>query len=179
MAKKIKKPAVKRELWFPLCFCLLLFLLSLLYFLLPKNNFDQARQQILVNPLNYSAHLNLAEELLKNHELNKAEKELEFLKQKEEKLYSSKNSLVLGSTSRLDDLWTNWQEQNPSEIQKLIDKWEKIVAETPNYRDGYLYLSLYYFKLGNRQKAQENLEKALDLDPNYPPAWELKNLISK
>lgn len=50
--------------------------------------------------------------------------------------------------------------------QKRVYEWEKIVAENPNYRDGWLQISALYAKIGNKDKAQEALWRAKIIDPN-------------
>ena len=153
----------------------LILVLTLYSFFLPKDKFQVARERILKNPQDFEAHLILAEEFLKNNQLKEAEKELIAAENIQELIH--KDQKVLGLTSKLEELYLRWQEENPKELEKLIEKWEKIVSETPTYRDGYLYLSLYYFKLGNQDKAQENLDKAVELDPNYEPTQELEKIV--
>ncbi|MFZ5365802.1 MAG: tetratricopeptide repeat protein [Patescibacteria group bacterium] len=156
---------------------LILFLI-LYSFFLPKDKFQLARERVLKNPNDLEAHLILAEEFLKNNELDKAEKELLAAQQiQQSSNLTIEQSRVLGLSSRLEELYLKYQEENPQELKKLIEKWEKIVSETPSFRDGYLKLSLYYFKLGQTEKAQENLQKALELDPNYEETRKLENLI--
>ncbi len=153
----------------------LILVLTLYSFFLPKDRFQFARERVLKNPKDLEAHLILAEEFLKNNQLEKAEKEL-IAAENIQKLIPN-DQQVLGLTSKLEELYLRWQEENPKELKKLISKWEKIISENPNYRDGYLHLALYYFKLGKKEKAKENLSKALDLDPNYKPSKELEKII--
>lgn len=155
----------------------LLLLITLYSLFLPKTRFELAKERILQNPNDFEAHLILAEEFLKNNQMGLAETELLAAKNIQHSAYNIENKRVLGLSSRLEELWLRYQEENPEELQKLIEKWERIVAETPTYRDGYLQLALYYFKLGDKEKAQENLQKALELDPNYEPTKELEKLI--
>ncbi len=49
--------------------------------------------------------------------------------------------------------------------QKTAFDWEQILAERPNYRDGWIQLAAIYHKLGNKEKAMEALEQAKLLDP--------------
>ncbi len=151
----------------------LLLLITFYSFFLPKDKFQMARERVLKNPNDFEAHLILAEEFLKNNQIKEAEKELTIA----QSLTINHELSVLGATSWFEELWLRYQEENPQELQKLVEKWERVVSETPTYRDGYLHLALYYFKLGNRQKAQENLQKALELDPNYEETRELEEII--
>jgi len=49
--------------------------------------------------------------------------------------------------------------------QKAAFDWEQILLEKPNYRDGWFYLSVIYYRLGQIEKAKEALKKAKKLDP--------------
>lgn len=155
-----------------------LFLLIIVYsFFLPKDRFQLARERALKDPRDLETHLILAEEFLKNNQIELAQVELLAAKDIVQSTKNKEKSQVLGLTSKLEDLYLRYQEEKPEELEKLISKWEKIVSETPTYRDGYLHLALYYFKLGNKIKAQENLQKALELDPNYEETRELEEII--
>jgi len=60
--------------------------------------------------------------------------------------------------------------------QSLISekqKWEKILASHPDYRDSYVKLALLEYQMGEREKAQIYLEKALEIDPNHEQARSL------
>ncbi len=50
--------------------------------------------------------------------------------------------------------------------QKTVYEWEQILAEKPDFRDGWLQLSEVYAKMGNKEKAQEALSRAKAIDPN-------------
>lgn len=159
-----------------------LFLLITIYsFFLPKDQFQLAKERILKNPNDLEAHLILAEEFLKNNQLEETERELVIAQklQSNNQQYGNiaNETRVLGFSSRVDELWLKWREENPQEIRKMIADWEKFVSENPTYRDGYLRLALYYSKLGQTEKARENLNHALELDPNYEPAKELEEII--
>jgi len=155
---------------------LLLFTLS--SFFLPKNRFQLAKERVLRNPKDLEAHLILAEEFLKNNQLDEAGRELREAERlqrlNDQKMEQSK---VLGLNSRFEELYLRWQEENPRELEKLIKKWENIVSENPTYRDGYLYLALYYLKEDNKEKAIDNLSKAIALDPNHESIKEIEKLI--
>ncbi len=56
------------------------------------------------------------------------------------------------------------------ELIKLFDLknyWEKLIAFSPTYRDGYLQLAVIYYQLGDADKAHEYISKVYELDPNY------------
>jgi Tfp pilus assembly protein PilF len=154
----------------------LLFLIVFFSLLLPKNQFQLAKEQLIKNPGDFEAHLTLAEEYLANNQIKKAEKEL-LLVQKN----SENRKTVLGkqTSAKIDRLWQKKRESDPKDIRKLIGKWEAIVFEKPDYRDGYLQLALLHYKLYENQKARENLKKALELDPNFEPVKKMKKEIEK
>lgn len=49
--------------------------------------------------------------------------------------------------------------------QRLAFDWEQILAERPDYRDGWIQLAATYYKLGDKEKAKEALQRARSLDP--------------
>lgn len=181
-ARKVLEPRAARASRYgaPAGVALIILLISLSLFL-PKDQLQQAKERLTRNPSDFEAHLILAEEYLKNNQLEEAERELLLAQKIQKSSYQASErprTGILGvATSTLAQLWQRKMESNPEDIRKLIEYWEKIVAEEPDYRDGYLHLALYYFKLGNKDKARENLDKALDLDPNYEPAKELEKIL--
>lgn len=155
----------------------LLFLLVVYSLSLPKDRFQQTKEKILRNPNNPEAHLILAEEFLNNNELDKAEQELLIASNIQQ---TTDNKVkVLGITSKIEEFWNRWREQNPQAIEKEIAKWQEFVAENPTYRDGYLRLALYYQKLKYLEEARVNLAKALDLDPNFPGTKKLQEVLGE
>jgi tetratricopeptide (TPR) repeat protein len=135
-------------------------------FFLTKDKFQLAKEQLIKNPNDFEAHLILAEEYLKNNQVEEAEKEL---------------LLAQGNTDKSDlkwkALWQKKQTLKPEDLQDLIKKWEKIVTEKPDYRDGYLQLAFLHYKLFENKKAKEYLAKALAIDPNFEAARELEKLL--
>jgi len=63
------------------------------------------------------------------------------------------------------------------QLLKDINKWEEIVDEHKDYRDGYLKLSILEYKLGNLQKAKNHLNKAFEIDPNSKTGLMLKEIL--
>ena len=113
----------------------------------------------------------MAEEYLNNNQVNEAEKELSLAKT----IQSSDFQAVNNST--FEKIWNQKQEAKPEEIKDLIKHWQQIVLEKPNYRDGYLRLSLLHYKIDESEKANEYLEKAFGLDPNYEPARQMEKIL--
>jgi len=152
----------------------LLLLVTLYSLFFQKDPFQKAKNRILKNPNDIEAHLLLAEEFLKNNMLDEAEKELTLVADLEKE-----SPQVLGLASRFEKIKARWQTQDPEEIKKEIAKWEGFLAQTPTYRDGWLYLAFYHFKLGNQEEAQDALEKARQLDPLNPAIKDLEEIIKK
>lgn len=50
--------------------------------------------------------------------------------------------------------------------EEVILKWEQLLAERPQYRDGWIQLGNLYYKIGDLQKAKETIQKVKQLDPN-------------
>lgn len=133
---------------------------------LPKSEFEEAKERVLKKTNDFKAHLILAEELLKNNRLEETERELNTI---------SNNQMR--ATSKLEELWQEKQENDPQDLEILTQRWQEILQQKPDYRDGWLKLSLYLIKVGKINEAQEALEKAKELDPNYEVIKEIENLI--
>jgi len=69
---------------------------------------------------------------------------------------------VLAAETELD--------QEIGRLQNLKAYWEKIVSDSPTYRDGYVHLALIEQALGNTQAELENRAKIISVDPNFQPA---------
>ena len=52
-----------------------------------------------------------------------------------------------------------------------------IIKTYPNYRDGYFRLATLEYELGNRNKAKEYVQKALELDPNFEEGRRLERMF--
>lgn len=61
--------------------------------------------------------------------------------------------------------------------QKTAFDWEQILAERPDYRDGWIQLAAIYHKLGNKEKAKEALFRAKSLDPNNETILSFEKII--
>ena len=147
-------------------------------FLYPQNEIQILKIRLLNNPYDLKNHLALAEKLLANNQFEQAEQAL--LLTQNLQISNSTNQKVLGETtsSQLQELWQKKHYADPKDIQRLIDAWEKIVEEKPNYRDGYLQLAILNYKIYKIEEAKGYLNKALAIDPNFEPARELKKIIS-
>ncbi|KPJ71036.1 hypothetical protein AMJ51_00295 [Microgenomates bacterium DG_75] len=144
-------------------------------FLIPKNPFQQAKENLLSNPNDFQAQIILAEAFLANNQFEEAEKALLLA---ESQIYQS-TSQVLGEQTnpQLDELWQKKHYSDPNDIKRLIVAWGKLIEEKPDYRDAYLQLAYLHYKLYENEEAKEYLEKALELDPNFKPAKELEKFL--
>ena len=146
-------------------------------FLYPKNELQILKWRLLQNPNDFQAHLALAEKLLDNNQFQEAEQTL--LVAQQIKILGDKDTKILGekTNSKISELWQREYYSNPEDIQRLIEAWEKIVQEKPNYRDGYLQLAILHYKIYENEKAKEYLNKALEIDPNYQLTRELEKIL--
>ncbi len=58
-----------------------------------------------------------------------------------------------------------------------IKEWEKIINKYPNYKDGYLTLSVLEYRMKNFTKSKVYLEKVFEIDPNSKEGRDLENLL--
>jgi len=144
-------------------------------FFLPKDDFQILKEKLIKNPYDLEAHLELAKIFLDANQFEKAEKELKFLQTNSQSARLPSEQVILNS--EIDKLWQQKHYSDPKDIKKLISGWEKVLEKYPNYRDGYLQLAYLYYKIYQDEKAKENLAKAVELDPNFSPAYEIKKLI--
>lgn len=62
--------------------------------------------------------------------------------------------------------------------QETIYKWEQLMQERPNYRDGWVQLAVLYYKKGETSKALTVLQKAKEIDPNNENLSQIEELWS-
>lgn len=68
------------------------------------------------------------------------------------------------------------------EKRRVVDNflyWQDVVRTHPNLTDAYYNAGLYAVKMGDNDKAVIFLSKALELDPDFTKARELKNKLTK
>ncbi len=63
--------------------------------------------------------------------------------------------------------------------QKTAFEWEQILAEKPDYRDGWLQLSSLYAKMGNKEKTKAAFNLAREIDPNFTAFSSLEKLLEE
>lgn len=146
------------------------FLLLILTGLLPPLSlFEKEKREILKNYPTPQAHLKLAKIYQQTHDSENAKREI---------------LLGLGFRPENRELKDALEEIEMSEQEKevtrqKIEEWEKFLQDFPNYRDGYLELAVLYYQIYQNNEAWENLNKALQLDPNFEPARKLEKLLNQ
>lgn len=80
------------------------------------------------------------------------------------------------------DLYRNFNEEKKltaEKIKTLSDKafWEYQIEARPDYRDAYFSLALINYKLMNFNEARENLDKSMDLDPNFKEGKDFEEIL--
>lgn len=90
--------------------------------------------------------------------------------------------IILATVMVSLSLYSNYQVKQQlsgerSRIQKELDFWEKQTAEKPSFRDAYFSLAILYYQLKDFKKSSENLEKAMEIDPNFEKGRELQVIL--
>ena len=67
--------------------------------------------------------------------------------------------------------------QKKTVLEKEKEGWTKVLIKYPDYRGGYLSLAIIEYKLGNRDKSRQYLNKALNLDPNFDEGRAFKEFL--
>ena len=55
--------------------------------------------------------------------------------------------------------------------------WEKIVVESPTYRDGYVQLAVISYQLGRNEEVRKWVQQAQLVDPNFIWPLEFRLLV--
>lgn len=81
-------------------------------------------------------------------------------------------------------LFQTWQKFSTIQAEKArlyqeVGYWQDVTGKFANYRDGYFSLAVLYYRLGNDEKARENIEKVLSIDPRFEQGIALSMLLEK
>lgn len=81
------------------------------------------------------------------------------------------------------DLYKNFakNQQIQTQRQKLIHEiniWQNFSEKYPNYKEVYFQIAVREYELGDFNKANLYLQKALFLDPNYTEALKLQRILN-
>ncbi len=68
---------------------------------------------------------------------------------------------------------------NIGECEKAIHKFKEVLEMDSRHTQSYGNMGICYGKMGNKQKALEALDKAIEIDPEYKPAIDNRRIISK
>ena len=123
--------------------------------------------EIQQSPQDSSLHVKLGKLYLNN---NKEEALKEFiLADNLLKLPVNKNSNLLGAQT---SVWKEWEkvQNNRNEIINKIHKWELVHFVFPDYKYVSLKLSSLHYRLGEKEKSLEYLNKIFSDDPNNKEA---------
>ncbi len=58
-----------------------------------------------------------------------------------------------------------------------VTYWKGVVAKRKDYRDGYFQLAVLEYQLEEKEKANQYLQKTLELDPNFAEGRRLEEVI--
>ncbi len=133
---------------------------------------------LLINPNSLDNHLALAQTYWQHGDWPKTQTELLIA----QTLYQSsppeaQQSKVLGANSSPLDLLHQWAEE-PARLTKELQFWQTVMKEKPDYRDAYLQASALSYQLNRLEDARQYLDQATALDPNFPIASHLTQLLS-
>ena len=70
-----------------------------------------------------------------------------------------------------------WQEKK--ETEEKVKKWEAVLRKYPRFRDIYLRLAILNWKIYHYKKANQYLQKAKQLDPNFKKTKEVQKIIQE
>ena len=81
------------------------------------------------------------------------------------------------------DLYKNFgkNQQIQAQRQKLtheINLWQNFSEKYPNYKEVYFQIAVREYELGDFTKANQHLQKALFIDPNYTEALKLQRILN-
>jgi len=65
------------------------------------------------------------------------------------------------------------------DLQSKINFWQSIIDKYDGYKDAYFQKALLEYKLGQIDKAKDDNQKALLLDPNFADAKKLETVLEK
>ncbi|MGH7246048.1 MAG: hypothetical protein ACREGI_03885 [Candidatus Levyibacteriota bacterium] len=75
-------------------------------------------------------------------------------------------------------VYRRWQQIENSR-QALLAKialWDDIVVKFPGYRDAYFQLAILAYRVGDREKEKEYIQKVLAIDPRFAPVKALQHI---
>ena len=70
-----------------------------------------------------------------------------------------------GDHNARTDLGTTFLERDPPQFDRAIQEFNTVLAEAPNHEPALYYLGLTYFRSGNKEKADETLQRLEKANP--------------
>ena len=68
-------------------------------------------------------------------------------------------------------------EEQRSKTEKELALWKNSLSKYKNYRDIYLKIASLEYQLGDKEAAREDLNKALEIDPNSEKGRQLEKIV--
>ena len=141
---------------------IIILILIILSLFLPKNQLQLLKENLLRNPEQREMKLKMIESLLRENQFQAGEEILKSIPQE---------------NGGLNQLWQEKNYADPEDVKELIKVWEEIIKDKPQYRDAYLQLAILNYKINKKENALKNLQKALEIDPNFELAKKLEAII--
>lgn len=92
--------------------------------------------------------------------------------------------IIIGIILQSLSLYSGLQEQRKIEgernkTEKELVFWKNSLTKYQNYRDIYLKIASLEYQLGDTDAAKEDLNKALEIDPNFEKSRELQKIVER
>lgn len=62
-------------------------------------------------------------------------------------------------------------------IEAELAFWSEVSNKFPGYRDAYFNVAVLEYRLGDKSEAKRDLDKTLNIDPNFEKGRELERLL--
>lgn len=170
--KRIPKKYIFR-LTSELLFFLPLFLITVIFtnLFIEKSTFQSAKENILLNKNPGDSHAELGKQFLQSNQIDLAK--LEF-----DTALSLTQSPKVRSEIQLYQLQINKIGREPRKIVDEIIHLQKFADMNPDYRDAYLQMAIFNWKLQRNFAALKNIESVLEIDPNNKTARRLLEQVN-
>jgi len=118
---------------------------------------------ILRSPRSSDAYVQFAHALFLLGDAEDATWQLQLAEEKKHQEAFPPSNQVLGAETIYSTL-DNWNKETP--FTQQLQYWKKVVTAYPEYRDGYVQLSLLALQQQNQEEAKLYMQKAITIDPN-------------
>lgn len=134
-------------------------------------------REILLHPFSLDSHIAVAQKMWQIGNWYEAKNTLLFANTLVPKPVGQEKNNVLGTTSAPLDILNLWESQ-PAKLAQEKEYWLGVIAQKPDYRDGFIQLAAIHYQLNNLEKATQYLDSARVLDPNSIVVLRLSQLLS-